>query len=303
MTKRHLFFWVGVAALAAAIFIPMWVRPDTPPPKEASEPEYFPFVRSLEGTHPDGAARVAADDRLVVDAQLVQLFDYYLAAVGERPLNEIRQQIEQELDRRLKPAAALAARDVLGRYIEYRTALAALERNPQLAGNGLDAIRARMRAMQDMRTRYFSAAESKGMFGYSDAYDQDALARLEISRDSSLTEAQKRERLAALDAAMPAELRNAREAPLQIVRLQESADRMRAQGAGDDDVYRMRASALSPEAAARMAEVDREEAAWKSRIATYLAERSMLSDPAAIEDLRNRMFDPNEQKRLPAYEQ
>jgi lipase chaperone LimK len=101
---------------------------------------------------------------------------------------------------------------------------------------------------------------------------------------------------------MPASLREARAAPLKIVKLEDNAAKMRQQGASEDDIYRMRAAALSPEAAARMAEVDQGEAAWKSRIAAYLAERSKLAGADAVAELRNRMFDANEQKRLPAYE-
>jgi lipase chaperone LimK len=94
------------------------------------------------------------------------------------------------------------------------------------------------------------------------------------------------------------------------VHLEENAQRIRAQGGSEDDVYRMRAAATSPEAANRLADVDREEAAWKARIAAYLAQRGAVlsaagSDEdhaAAMADLRNRLFTPEEQRRLAAYE-
>jgi lipase chaperone LimK len=94
------------------------------------------------------------------------------------------------------------------------------------------------------------------------------------------------------------------------VRLEEAAQQIRAQGGSEDDVYRMRAAATSPEAANRLADVDRDEAAWKARIAAYQAQRAaVLSAPgsdadraAAMGDLRNRLFTPEEQQRLAAYE-
>jgi len=303
MQIRYPFVWIGAAALAAAIAVPLLMTREEPPaPKTAAQADLFPFVKSLQGTRPDGDIKVAAGDVLVVDAQLVDLFDYYLSAVGEKPLDAIRKEIEQELDRRLAPNAASEAKRLLGNYIEYKTALVALDQDPQLGGNGLAAIRRRMEKMHEMRARFFSPAENKGMFGSGDAADMDTLARMEIGQDKSLSEAQKQEKLAALDAAMPASLREARAAPLKIVKLEDNAAKMRQQGASEDDIYRMRAAALSPEAAARMAEVDQGEAAWKSRIAAYLAERSKLSSADAVAELRNRMFDANEQKRLPAYE-
>jgi lipase chaperone LimK len=304
MAIRRPILWIGAAALAAAICIPMLMRHAQQKPSQAAAaaPDYFPFVRSLEGTRPDDDIQVGDDDGLVVDARLVRMFDYYLSAIGEKPLDTVHQEIEKDLDRRLKPAAAAEAKRLLMQYIGYKTALVDLDKNPQLAGTGVSAIRHRMEKVQQVRARYFSAAEDKGMFGASDAYDTDTAARMEISQDKSLSAAQKSAKLAALDAAMPADLLEARTAPLKIVKLEASAASMRKQGAGEDDIYRMRAAALSPEAAARMADVDRDEAAWKSRISAYLAVRSNLDNQEAVAALRNKMFDANEQKRLTAYE-
>ena len=83
---------------------------------------------------------------------------------------------------------------------------------------------------------------------------------------------------------------------------------LRAQGAGDHEVYRLRAAALSPEAASRLADVDRDEADWQRRIAQYQAGRRQLPAVAggdegnALQALRASLFTPEEQRRLGAYE-
>ncbi|MFC3111353.1 lipase secretion chaperone [Undibacterium arcticum] len=281
-------------------------------PQRAADANLFPFVRSMDGTRPDGDLRLAAGDALVVDARLRRMFDYYLSAVGEKPLAAIRKEIEQELERRLKPAAATGAKRLLARYLDYKRALVALEQRPHIAGASITAARARLLAMREMRAQYFNTTETQGMFGFDDAYDMDAVTRLEISQDPSLTAAQKKAKLAGLDAAMAPALRAEREAPLAIVKLEEAVNQMRAQGASQDDIYRMRAAALTPEAAARLADVDQEEAAWKSRIASYLAERKAVSagsaklseadQQLALQQLRQARFSADEQKRLAAYE-
>ncbi len=105
-------------------------------------------------------------------------------------------------------------------------------------------------------------------------------------------------------------MRADREASLLVTRLDEAAQKIRADGGSEDDVYRMRAAATSPEAANRLADLDRDEAAWKARIAAYRAQRSsVLAAPGsdadhatAISELRNRLFTPEEQRRLAAYE-
>jgi lipase chaperone LimK len=302
------------AALAAVIFaVVMLMQPEqAPPAKVIAEPNLFPFVRSLEGTGPDGNIAAAAGNAEVANAELVRLFDYYLSAAGEKPLDAIRAEIEHELDQRLKPDAAIEARRLLRCYLDYKRDLVDVEKSAQAVGGSVQAIRARFSAMQVARRRYFSEREIQTMFGAADAYDMDAIARLEISQDTTLSAEQKRDRLAALDAAMPPAMREERQAPYKIATLEESAQKMREQGASDDDIYRMRAAALSPEAAARMADVDQEERAWHARIAAYLAERARLlaesrnlSAPdrqAALAQLRQSRFTFDEQKRLAAYE-
>jgi hypothetical protein len=100
------------------------------------------------------------------------------------------------------------------------------------------------------------------------------------------------------------------EAPVQIFDVEKSARKMRSQGAGEDEIYRMRAAALSPEKAARLAAMEREETAWNARISTYLAQRGKLLGGSGnvagmaqpLQQLRDAGFTAEEQERLRAYE-
>ena len=97
-----------------------------------------------------------------------------------------------------------------------------------------------------------------------------------------------------------------------MLKIEQMAQTLRAQGASEDDIYRMRYKELSPAAATRLAEVDREEIVWKSRIANYLSERSKLLKAQAdapptqrelsITQLQQSQFSPDERRRLAAYE-
>lgn len=297
----------GLAMAAGALYFTLH-QPEAPTQTARSDPNYFAFVRSQEGTTPDGEVRQNGADKLVVDAELAHLFDYYLAGLGEKPLEAIRVEIGRELDRRLKPGPAAEARRLLGQYLDYKRALVELERSLPKPASLTAGARARLEAMQQLRHRYFSQDESDGLFGASDAYDTDAIARLEINADTSLTPAQRQQKLAALDARLPPALREEREAPTRVVRLEDEVQRRRAQGAGDNEIYQLRAATLSPAAADRLAELDRDEADWQRRIASYQAQRRQLqarATPATAEELqqlRDAGFTPLEQKRLPAYE-
>ncbi len=268
-----------------------------------------PAVSSLAGTTPDGAATAAADQSLVLDPALIRRFDYYLTTVGERPLDTIRAQVANDLDARLGPLAARQAKDLFDRYVRFKATLKD-QRPAKPTGRSVDMLREGLRMMLALRATYFTDAESQALFGPRDAEASVALARMAIEQDPALGDAQRRDQLAALDARLPASVRAEREAPLAVVHLEEAAQTIRAQGGSEDDVYRMRAAATSPEAANRLADVDREESAWKARIATYQAQRgAAMTAPgsdadrqAALGELRNRLFTPEEQRRLAAYE-
>jgi len=311
--RRFPMTWAaGVVAAAALVVIGLQGLPAAAPrvadaaPANAAQPL---AATSLAGTTPDGAATATAADALVLDPALIRLFDYYLTTVGERPIAAIQSQVEHDLDGRLAPHAARQAKDLFARYVQFKTALKA-QRPARPVGRSVDMLRDGLRMMLALRATYFNEAESQALFGPQDAEASAALARMDIEQDPSLTDAQRRERLAALDARLPASVRADREAPLAVVHLEEAAQQIRAQGGSEDDVYRMRAAATSPEAANRLADVDREESAWKARIAAYQSQRSaVLAAPgsdadraAALSDLRNRLFTPEEQRRLAAYE-
>ena len=294
-----------------------WPGPEEQESSVLSDEASTSFAKSMEGTVPDGniaqgsLSSQAGSSTMMPYGELKRMFDYYLSALGEKSLDEIIRQIRDELDKRLKPTQADAAKRLLDKYLQYKRELLVVEQAQSKEG-GMSAIRQRFTAMQDLRVKIFSPQENDGMFGLEDAYDMDALARLEVSQNSDLTDAQKRDRLAALDAAMPKALREDREAPRQVIRLEERAAEMRAKGASDDDVFKMRAKELNPEAAARLAEVDREEAAWKGRINAYLTERSKLMNQyadgpaaereAALSRLQQSKFSAEEIPRLVAYE-
>ena len=295
---------IGASLVALALYLVL--RPGEPPapPLDKPEPDLFAFVRSMQGTRPDGNVTVAPGDKLVVDAELGHLFDYYLAGLGEKPLAAIRSQIELELERRLAPAPAREAKRLLGAYLAYKQALAGIGQALPPSADALQAAQARLQAMRALRPSYFTAQESAGLFGLDDARDDDAVARMAVLADGALGEEERRRKLAALDAALSPAQRIERDAPLQVSALDDAVRALRAQGGGDNEVYRLRAATFTPEAAARLAELDREESHWQQRIIAWRAQKAVLGagDAATLRQLTNTLFSPDEQRRLGAYE-
>lgn len=307
MITRRL--WAGGAALAVLTAGVAWLasRPSAVPPA----PPAVPFAPSLVGTTPDGEVRHSLTRELVIDEGLRELFDYYLATLGERPLEQVVAEIERVLNARLSPKAAAEARALLSRYLVYRRALVALEQDRTLAGSDLGALKRRLAAIRQLRERNFGAEVARRLFGDEDRFAEDMLARLAIRQNPNLNPAQRAAALAELDRALPPEMLAARAALVQHQQLAETVAAARARGADEAEVFRLRSAEVGPEAARRLAAVDAEERAWQTRIQAYLSDYhalradKTLDDTArtqAIQALRDARFSADEQRRLAAYE-
>ena len=296
-----------------------------PVPSKSPATENGQQSLSLAGTAPDGLMALQAGALNPLPGQcreagcstlaygeLKRLFDYYLSTVGEQTIDAITLQIRQVLAQNLQSGQLPQAQRLLDRYIGFKAALLQLEQEFAKKPEAERSLRTRFLAMQGLRDRYFNAEEAQAMFGLEDANDLDALARLEITQDTKLSAEEKRSRLAALDQQMPRALREDREAPRALIRLEAQIAALRTQGAGDDEIFRARAKALDTAAAGRLAELDQDERQWRQRIETYLADRAramqQLADApesekqAAMADLQQARFNEQERKRLAAYE-
>lgn len=305
-----------LAGLAAAALYGSWQQPPaSAAPGAGRTPDYFAFVPSMAGTRPDGNLAQTSADQLTITPELLYLFDYYLAGLGEQSLQALRAEIRRELERRLARGAAREAQRLLDAYLDYKRALVDTERTLPAAKDALQGARLRLQAMRQSRRQYFSDAEITALFGASDAYDEDAIARMALSADKTLSEAERQQRWQALDAALTPEQRSERDAPARVLNMEQAVAQARAEGAGDNEVYRLRARAFSPAAAARLAELDHEEAHWQQRIVSYQAQRQQLMQrlkqaehgadqrQLALQQLRAAAFSAEEQLRLGAYEQ
>jgi lipase chaperone LimK len=120
-----------LAAIAATVCLLYSMLPPPNSDLATVEPEegYFVATPTLDGRLPDAPAPRNGADHLVLDDDLVYLFDYQLAGLGENNPDAARAALERELDRRLQPLPAIEARHVLADYIAYKRALADLARS------------------------------------------------------------------------------------------------------------------------------------------------------------------------------
>ncbi|MFN3616552.1 MAG: lipase secretion chaperone [Aquabacterium sp.] len=264
----------------------------------SARPTANDLFRPLDDVKPDGQL-TERGQALVLSPELLRRFDHYLSMVGQVPLAVIRERILADLSSTLSPSALAQATDILDRYLAFKKALTELPADHGADGS-IQHVSNRIEQGRQIRLRYFSPAEIRLLFDADDAVTDYRLARVAITSDRSLSSEEQQQRLRDLNARTPAAIVEGVEAPFAHVHLQAQVDQARQQGASDQAIFALREQAAGTEAAQRLAALDREEADWRARIAQY--QQALAQGPEAAAQARARLFSPQEQLRLAAYE-
>ncbi len=260
--------------------------------------------RSLRDALPTGALAVDADGHFVVDREALLFFESTLAILHEEPPEDAVRGLQGEIRDRLEPPAEAEALAFLDTFLGYREAAAAELGDPALARSA--DLERRLQWIRELRREHFGAVLAERLFGEEEDAIRVRLEARRVAADPDLDEGERRARLAALEERYPEPVRAARaraSAPLRHG-LEEQA--LRESGAEEGEIRALRALHFGPEAAERLAELDRERARFDARLAAYRGERDALlagvSDPAErdarLAALRARHFAPEEVDRV-----
>ena len=266
-----------------------------------------PRPASLRGTDVPGGLAVDAAGRFRATPDALDLFDYYFSASGEEPDEQIRRRIEAEIDARLASPAREAARSFLDAYLRYREQARAL-----FEGGFEDLpLEIRFQRIRELRRSVFGAADAEVLFGAEEDRLRVELERRRVAQDLALSPDERERRLAALDEQLPPDVREAQAEARVALALRQDEARLRAEGAGETEIHALREQRFGPEAAARLAALDRERDAWQARLDEWRAVREALEaqladDPAQLAETldaaRAERFSAREQIRVDAIE-
>ena len=261
---------------------------------------------SLAGTSvPGGWDKTDANGSLVPTPQLRQLFEYYLAALGEETLPQLVARIEQALARLEEPARSEAL-DTLGDYLDYKLALGDLEATyGHDATTNAEDMQRRMAEIRALRRTWMDAQTADAFFATDEAVDQFQVEQLRIRTDPSLSEREREQALAKAEKALPEPLRQARQETRKFTDYQ----RARSEFADDPDALRAwRKERFGAEAARELEKVEVEQQAWEAKWQSYSQDLAKLGDmglagperKAAIDALRDDYFEGAEKLRAEA---
>lgn len=256
---------------------------------------------SLRGTDVDGAIHLDANGDPIADRELRRVFDYFLERLGERSPDAIRASLVAWLAQASGLPARAQARvlEMFDAYVDAEHAAVALA-----ASGDLQNDLARRAALRRER---LGAAVADAWFGADERYADYTLRRLALERDASLDMAERLARREVLESDLdPAHAESLREST-EFQHATAQTARLDALDADAAQRHAERATEWGEDAARRLAQLDADKAAWRSRLASYAAERAAIehdaSLPAAIRDARiaallASRFDEAERRRV-----
>lgn len=263
---------------------------------------------SFRGTEVDGRFEVDAAGNLIITQEVRHLFDYFLAAIGEEPLEHTLDRLRRYIDASLASPAREQAQALLDQYLDYKRQLVQLEHDlPQYSS--LRDMLARESAVQALRARIFSQEAHQAFFASEEGLNRFTLERLAIRHDENLSDEQKAAAIDRLRESLPEEMQDHVLPQLQH-ELRAQIERL-GPDASPERVRRLRQHLVGAEATQRLEELDQRRLHWRQRLEAFMAERRRLEEhpglspgdrEAAIQALAEERFDERERLRLEAAE-
>ncbi|WP_394388174.1 lipase secretion chaperone [Shewanella woodyi] len=207
-------------------------------------------------------------------------------------------QLSTQLD--LTPEAHIYLLDLFSRYRDYKIALVEIKQTgPNMFSElNIDDTMSFMERAHQSQFDYFTQVEIDAFFSHENRYDNQAIERMAILQDSSLSTQQKQMLITHQISQMDEEEREVYEPTLQVFNIVDNLD-------GSSDQL----NEFTPQVMERIEQLKENEQAWKLKVKGFqsfeIKSRDELTSQQEIDEAlshyQGKYFTPNEIKRLKVY--
>lgn len=294
-------------AVAAESSPPQYI----PPTSSVQQAMELPFVsKSQQDTAINCQLLLDQSQRLIVDEQTRNCFEYFITQHGEKNIDQIKQDFKRYIQQRYPAPVLQQILDLWHRYLDYRVQLGELKA-PDLNKEDPDYYRKIFSSIKKLRSQFFSAYEIEGLFGTENAYHEYTLDRMSILANTALTEVEKAKQLEKLFTQLPEDWQENLKQLSKLEDLRQLTSALKARGGSAEELRQMRTNLVGPEATARLEQLDQNRSQWKTQVTRYLEQRDSIlksnmapnAQQQAIQALRDQHFNQSQdQLRLGAFE-
>ncbi len=259
--------------------------------------------KSQQDTEINCQLRLDHSNRLIVNEQTRNCFEYFITQYGEKDLKQIKMDFKTYIEQSYQEPARAQILDLWSRYMDYREKLGHLPA-PNIDKGDAKYYQSIFADMKNLRKQLFSNYEIEGLFGTEDTYHEYTLNRITILDDKNLTDAQKAEKLKNLFNQLPEDWKENLQQLNKLEDLRKLTTDIKARGGSAEEIHQMRTNLVGPEVTQRLETLDTERSDWKNKVNGYLNERdsvmkSGMSKDAkqkAVQQLRQQHFNKSEEQ-------
>ncbi|PMH02427.1 lipase secretion chaperone [Vibrio splendidus] len=240
-------------------------------------------------------------DTAIDSASTKDMMEYFVSGNTELTLEEIRDNVAKHHE---QSQAAVVDEALFAKYLEYKSALTALDVQFDTTSISAEDLRALNQALLDLQTQFFSESEISILFTHDNKMREIALEKL-LLKQEGLDESEYQQRLESYLSEQPDYVQASHQNQVLLPRLFSS------EGLDEQGKYLKRNELVGEEATQRLEALDQQRADFDGALEVYFVERNdILNDSAlseieqkeTIAQLREAHFQPQQLRRVEAIE-
>lgn len=216
-------------------------------------------VKTYQGTQPDGAIHLDESGRVIIDKDMKRLFDYYLSAMGELPLDQMRKYLAKFAGKQLNPEQLEQMLTYFDQYQYYLTQAAVFSQTIEKDTN----LQEKMNLLSEFRVDKLGLTMANAFFADEQAYIEYVMS------DKNNTEPVDQQQ-------------NWLQAENQATEFQdvviENREFNQMNRLDSPDVYQYRLEKYGKDAAIRLTQLDQQRAQWQTVVANYFNQRQQIEN-------------------------
>ncbi|MCL4107470.1 UNVERIFIED_CONTAM: hypothetical protein GTU68_011465 [Idotea baltica] len=229
------------------------------------------------------------------------MMEYFVSGNTELTLEEIRDNVANHHE---QSQAAVVDEALFAKYLDYKSALTALDVQFDTTSISAEDLRALNQALLDLQTQFFSESEISILFTHDNKMREIALEKL-LLKQEGLEEQEYQQRLESYLSEQPDYVQASHQNQVLLQQLSNS------EVLDEQGKYLKRNELVGEEATQRLEALDQQRADFENSLDIYFSERNdILNDSAlseieqkeSIAQLRTTYFQPQQLRRVEAIE-
>jgi lipase chaperone LimK len=227
----------------------------------------------LAGIDMPGRYSVDDDGNLIFDTGMKDMLDFFFLAVGDLSPGQIHDLIAGSMIASLQEPARSQALAFLDRYFSYIDAYdqwhQSFDKDVAVASDPA-SMQQHLAELEDLRRRQLGDEAYDAFFAESDRVNAAYMEARIALRQPNLTQGDKAAIREQLSDALPPDVRQAQQAAMTLITLEEKISQLQSQGASAQEIFQARAALVGEDAAQRLAQADEEQNLWTQKRDQYI---------------------------------